>query len=164
MTAELRAATPDDLDAIDAIERAVFGSDAWSRAQLREELSAAHRSYVVLAEPGAAGAPGRLLGYAGLFQPGREADVQTIAVSEDARGAGHGRALMRALIERASAGGGRELFLEVRADNPVARQLYASLGFAELGVRPNYYQPDGVDAVVMRLDLAASPGGTQTND
>ena len=47
----------------------------------------------------------------------------------------------------------RRVFLEVRADNPVARALYASEGFEAVGRRPHYYQPDDVDAIVMRLDL-----------
>jgi hypothetical protein len=46
----------------------------------------------------------------------------------------------------------------VRADNPIAQALYASEGFGELGRRPRYYQPDDVDAVVMRLDLGAWAG------
>ncbi len=59
------------------------------------------------------------------------------------------------LLAEASRRRVREVFLEVRADNPVAQALYASEGFAELGRRPRYYQPDGVDALVMRLDVAA---------
>ncbi|MFC7765894.1 GNAT family N-acetyltransferase [Leucobacter soli] len=55
------------------------------------------------------------------------------------------------LLDEAARRGVHEVFLEVRADNPVARGLYASLGFDEIGVRPRYYQPDDVDAVVMRL-------------
>jgi N6-L-threonylcarbamoyladenine synthase/ribosomal-protein-alanine N-acetyltransferase len=53
------------------------------------------------------------------------------------------------------------VFLEVRADNPGARALYESLGFAEIAVRPDYYQPDGVDAVIMRL-ADPEPDGTLT--
>jgi ribosomal protein S18 acetylase RimI-like enzyme len=45
------------------------------------------------------------------------------------------------------------VFLEVRADNPIAIGLYRSLGFLEIGVREGYYQPDNVDAVIMRLDM-----------
>ena len=40
----------------------------------------------------------------------------------------------------------------MRADNPGAQALYRELGFEEIGVRPHYYQPDDVDAIVMRLD------------
>jgi ribosomal-protein-alanine N-acetyltransferase len=46
-----------------------------------------------------------------------------------------------------------EVFLEVRADNPVAQALYASEGFLEIGRKARYYQPDDVDAVVMKLDI-----------
>ncbi|WP_341872876.1 GNAT family N-acetyltransferase [Leucobacter insecticola] len=60
---------------------------------------------------------------------------------------------MNALLDEAATRGVREVFLEVRADNPVAQSLYASLGFTEIGVRPRYYQPDNVDAFVMKLDM-----------
>src|SRR5690606_36399056 len=91
--------------------------------------------------------------YAGLLAPhgAPQGDIQTIAVEEHARGRGLGRMLMHALIAEARRRGIRELFLEVRADNPPARHLYQVLGFTEVGVRPRYFQPDGVDAVVMRL-------------
>ena len=146
---ELRAATAADLDAIHALETSVFTSDAWSRSMLAEELAGELRCYVVLAEPDTAA----ILGYAGLLTVGTEADIQTIAVAPELRGTGQGRRLMTHLLGVAAAAGAREVFLEVRADNPVARGLYESLGFAELGVRPRYYQPDGVDAIVMRHEL-----------
>ena len=47
----------------------------------------------------------------------------------------------------------REVFLEVRADNPGAQSLYESLGFEAIAVRPRYYQPDDVDALVQELVL-----------
>jgi len=58
------------------------------------------------------------------------------------------------------------VFLEVRADNPSAEGLYLSEGFEEIGRRPRYYQPDDVDAIVMRLDVrgwAARPGAATTS-
>lgn len=145
----LRAATPDDLDAIMAIERASFPTDAWSDAMMHEELRSPHGSYLVLEEAG------RLIGYGGIraVQGGTDADIQTIALAETARGRGRGRGLLRSLLIAAGDRGARGVFLEVRADNPVAQALYVSEGFAEIARRPNYYQPDGVDAIVMRLDL-----------
>ena len=47
-----------------------------------------------------------------------------------------------------------EVVLEVREDNPRARRLYLRHGFTEIGIRRGYYQPSGVDAVVMRKVLA----------
>ena len=95
------------------------------------------------------------LAYAGLLAPrgSGQGDIQTIAVDTALRGRGVGRALMHALIDEARRRDVAELFLEVRADNPVARGLYESLGFEEIGVRRGYYQPDGVDAIAMRLQV-----------
>lgn len=154
-----RPATLRDLDAIMMLERASFPTDAWSDAMMREELASPHGWYVVVEETG------RLIGYAGLRAPrgARDADVQTITISSGARGRGRGRALLRELLAEAERRGIREVFLEVRADNPVAAALYASEGFVEVGRRPRYYQPDDVDAVVMKLDLAgwaARPGAS----
>lgn len=144
----LRDASLADLDDITALESALFGSDAWSREMLREELAGANRRYIVLVD-----ADDSIRGYAGLLVLGTESDIQTIAVAPELRGAGHGRAVMNELLDEAARRGASQVFLEVRADNPPARGLYASLGFAEIGVRPGYYQPEGVDAVVMQLQL-----------
>lgn len=147
----LRLATADDLAAIMDLERRSFPTDAWSEDTMRAEVASAHNHYLVDEDDG------RVVGYGGLraLRGGSDADIQTIALDESVRGQGRGRALLRALIAEAGARGACELFLEVRADNPVAEGLYRSEGFAELGRRPRYYQPDDVDAVVMRLDLRA---------
>ena len=144
-----RRATPDDLAAIMALERASFPGDAWSEAMMREELASPHGWYVVVEEAG------RLVGYAGLraARGAADADIQTITIAASARGTGRGRALLTELLDEAARRGVRLVFLEVRADNPVAQALYASEGFVEVGRRARYYQPDGVDAIVMRLDL-----------
>lgn len=146
----LRTATASDLDQIMALERASFPSDAWSEAMMAAELVSPHGRYVVDIEAGV------LRGYGGVraVKGGADADIQTIAIAEAARGKGRGRTLLRELLSSARERGAREVFLEVRADNPVATALYASEGFVEIARRPNYYQPDGIDAVVMKLDLA----------
>ncbi|WP_300268212.1 ribosomal protein S18-alanine N-acetyltransferase [Microbacterium sp.] len=145
----IRAATSADLEAIMAIENASFPSDAWSSASMAAELSNEYSYYLVYDDAGA------IVGYAGLrsIPGGSDADIQTIALDTAHRGKGRGRALLRALLAEASARRAREVFLEVRADNPAAEALYVSEGFTELGRRPRYYQPDDVDAIVMRLDL-----------
>jgi ribosomal-protein-alanine acetyltransferase len=150
----IRDATPDDLDAIMRLERDSFPTDAWSDAMMRAELSSPHGRYVVWEQQG------RITGYAGLraVAGARDGDVQTIAVADGSRGRGSGRALLRTLISLALERGVHDLFLEVRADNPVAQALYASEGFAETGRRPRYYQPDDVDAIVMTLDVPAWAG------
>ena len=152
MSLMLRRARPDDLDAIMALERSTFASDAWPVEAMRSELAGEHGYYLVGVDEAA---PDVVVAYAGLLAPrgSGQGDIQTIAVDPGRRGAGLGRALMHALIDEARRRGAAELFLEVRADNPVARTLYESLGFTEIGVRRGYYQPDGVDAIAMRLEV-----------
>ena len=152
MTWQLRRATVDDLDALMAIETSTFTTDAWSRESMRAELADRHGYYLVAFPPGQ---PDRVDAYAGLRAPQRspQADIQTIAVTEGARRQGLGRVLMLRMIEEARDRGASELFLEVRADNPGAQALYESLGFEQIAVRPHYYQPDGVDAIIMRLNI-----------
>lgn len=146
----IRTAEASDLDAIMALERASFPSDAWSAEMMRAELVSPHGRYIVDEEAG------RVVGYAGLraVSGAADADIQTITVDGTARRRGRGRTMLRELLRTADERGARTVFLEVRADNPVAQELYRSEGFVEMGRRPRYYQPDDVDAIIMRLDLA----------
>jgi ribosomal-protein-alanine acetyltransferase len=150
MTWQLRRARPDDLERIMELETGTFGSDAWSSDAMLGDLRNQQCYYLVADR---VGLPGEIDGYAGLFAPqgAHEGDIQTIAVAESARRNGLGRALMNALITEARKRGAVEVFLEVRADNPGPKRLYEDLGFEEIAVRVGYYQPDGVDAIVMRL-------------
>lgn len=146
----IRTATPADLDAIMAIENASFPSDAWSRESMAAELDGDYSHYIVDEDAGV------VIGYAGLrsIRGNADADIQTIALREARRGEGRGRAMLRALLAEASDRRAREVFLEVRADNPAAWQLYLAEGFVEIGRRPHYYQPDDVDAIVMKVVLS----------
>jgi ribosomal-protein-alanine N-acetyltransferase len=143
----LRRATADDLAAIMAIENALFPDDAWSPATMAAEIAGPHGHYLV-----AVADDGAIDGYAGLLAPegSGHGDIQTIAVVERARRQGLGRTLMLVLLNEARRREATEVFLEVRADNPGARALYETLGFAEIAVRPRYYR-GGIDAVIMCL-------------
>lgn len=150
MTWQLRRADTGDLEGIMLLETSIFGTDAWSRATMLAELGNVHCWYLVAFRPET---PGRIDAYAGLLAPrvAKEADIQTIAVAPEARRAGLGRTIMLTLVGEAVKRGAEEVFLEVRADNPAAQELYRSLGFEQIAIREKYYQPDGVDALVLRL-------------
>lgn len=150
---ELRAASSDDVPAIMDIETPVFGGEAWSFEAMARDVSDKNCFYLVAeAHTDALGGDPLVVGYAGLLAPrgSGDGDIQTIAVVPEFRSQGLGRQLMNALLEEAEARNARRVFLEVRADNPNAIALYASLGFEEIAVRPGYYQPEGVDAVIMK--------------
>ena len=147
----LRPMSRADLRAILALEKDLFPDDAWTPAMFREEFSQppGSRVYLVAEDPG-----GQVVGYAGMmFPPDDTADVLTIAVRESTWGRGVGSSLLEALIEAARRRGRGQVLLEVREDNPRARTLYQHRGFEEIGVRRGYYQPSGVDAIVMRKEL-----------
>jgi ribosomal-protein-alanine N-acetyltransferase len=141
-----------DLEAVHALETALF-PDPWSVETFWSEL--AHvpesRHYVVAEDDG------EVVGYAGMVATGHQADVQTVAVRADRQGRGLGGELLRALLDEARRRGAGEVFLEVRAENVAAQELYARHGFERIGVRRGYYRPGGTDAFVLRLRLGSGP-------
>lgn len=153
----MRPASSADIEEILALEQATFVNDAWSREQMAAELESPHTSYVVVEDD-----VDGIVGYGGVLAPSgsEDADIQTIAVSPSYRRAGLGRAIMAELIGAARLAGAIGVFLEVREDNPAAQALYTDLGFVAIGVRPHYYQPDDVDAVVMRLEFEPTASAT----
>ena len=80
-----------------------------------------------------------------------EAEIITIGVHPDARRTGIGVALLGVMEADLKKSGVKHIFLEVAADNTLARVLYEQNGFVQIGVRPRYY--DGVDAIMMRKDI-----------
>ena len=152
-----------DLSVLAGYERDLFAADAWSEATWWAELAGRPRREYVLAQVGrdaaADAAPaddasdagdGTIVGYAGLDHAGAVADVMTLAVAAPYRGRGVGDLLVGELVRRAEAGGADAVMLEVRADNPAALALYERHGFAQVSMRPRYYQPGDVDALVLR--------------
>ncbi|SIN94077.1 ribosomal protein S18-alanine N-acetyltransferase [Agromyces cerinus] len=160
MSVFMRRAKVADLDRIMVLERETFEADAWPEDAMRRELESPHAYYLIAVDDEADDQAAGLLGYAGLLAPkgGGQGDIQTIAVAPAIRGIGLGRGLMHALITEARRRHVAEIFLEVRADNPIARALYDSLGFEEIGIRRRYYR-GGIDAVHMRLTVPPAVAG-----
>ncbi|OIK02270.1 GNAT family N-acetyltransferase [Streptomyces sp. MUSC 14] len=104
---------------------------------------------------------GRIAGYLRLARPTPLASnahvlsIQGLAVADEARGQGLGRALVRAAVAEARRRGARRLSLRVLGHNAPARALYASEGFAVEGVQPQEFLLDGayVDDVLMGRTL-----------
>lgn len=137
------------IDALMAHERAMFGTEAWTRGGYRSELAdRRHRAYLAVED-----ADGRLLAWGGVRVLADEAEILTIGVVPDARRRGIARLLLAELLGIARERGAAHAYLEVRIDNEAARALYLREGFAELGVRRGYYNGGRVDGVTMHRAL-----------
>jgi ribosomal protein S18 acetylase RimI-like enzyme len=168
---EIRELTEDDIEAYWALRLRALREEPESFGSSYEESRARPLAGVAgrLRAASAAGdftligvADGALVGMVAFVRaPGAKnrhnADIYAMYVAPEARGAGYGRALMRALIARACALDGVEkLALAVVTTNSSARALYQSLGFTVYGVRTQALKlPDGryLDEEYMILSL-----------
>lgn len=95
----------------------------------------------------------KVVGYTGMWIVLDEAHITNVAVHPEYRGCGIGRALMKELLKRAAVMGAVKITLEVRVSNNVAKDLYKSLGFVDVGVRKKYYSDNNEDAIIMLRDF-----------
>ena len=119
----------------------------WTLADFEYEMRSNPVARYVVAEQG-----GRLLGFAGAHMIFEESHVTNVVVDGAVRGLGIGRALMQSLMQYAANLGGKYMTLEVRTSNQPAINLYKSLGFFKVWVRPQYYADNQEDAWVMVCD------------
>lgn len=175
--ARLRVMREDDLDAVMEIElraypfpwsRGIFrdclraGYPAWVLERTGPEQTEAHPRGHAPADPRQPEAPGQVpargevIGYGVLSVAADEAHILNVCAAPHVQGRGHGRRLLRALVQQARLRGAQRLFLEVRPSNPAALSLYAAEGFTEIGRRPRYYPAHAgrEDAIVMAMELA----------
>ena len=145
---QVRAMRMADLPTVGALENASY-EFPWSPGIFTDCLKAGHPCWVLCVDKAVAG-------YGILSMGAGEAHVLNICIGPAYRGKGLGRHLLRRLLDIARWNGAERVFLEVRPSNPLAKTLYESVGFQEIGRRPRYYPArDGrEDAIVMVLDLA----------
>ncbi|HTM42991.1 MAG TPA: ribosomal protein S18-alanine N-acetyltransferase [Terriglobales bacterium] len=146
--AVIRLATPEDIDALLALEREAPTAAHWSRAQYEAIFQAsAPRRLCLLAEKGPSQA------FLVAQTAGPEWELENIAVAPAARRRGLGKQLLQELLRLARQQHALAVLLEVRASNAAARALYQSCGFIEAGFRPSYYQDPKEDAIICRYNL-----------
>lgn len=161
----IRPATPEDIDALVAIENLCFETDRLSRRSFRHMITKAHAALLLDEEAGA------VRGYVLLlFNAGTSlARMYSIAVHPEFRSRGIGRQLMIAAEQAALAQDCVTLRLEVRMDNASSIALYESMGYRRFGFYDDYYE-DHMDALryekrlvpSLRPDMARVPYYEQT--
>ncbi|MEV0981578.1 GNAT family N-acetyltransferase [Streptomyces sp. NPDC049915] len=152
----IRTARAEDEDALRRLDRAVwsflhsvagppapdapfFPKDAGPEAHLVAEIDGSVVGYVRLGTP------------TPLPSNAHVRYIRGLAVAEEARGKGVGRALLRAAVAQARGQGFRRITLRVLGHNTGARALYESEGFVVEGLQPEEFFLDGVyvDDVMM---------------
>lgn len=165
----------EDLEEVLAIEQMVFPVP-WSLRAYRWELTSNnHACYLVVrrrqpegeqAPPGLRRGIRRVFGgitdrspvlaYGGFWLIVDEAHIGTLAVHPNRRRRGLGSLLLAALLDKAVEMGAVVATLEVRVSNVAAQNLYHTFGFERVGLRRNYYQDSGEDALIMTTPLLAT--------
>jgi ribosomal-protein-alanine N-acetyltransferase len=139
-----------DLDTLVEIESAAYPFP-WSRGNFIDSLNAGYLARKRVDESG------RWLGYF-IAMPGvQEVHLLNLTVAPLHQRHGHARAMLDELVRESRALGAQRLWLEVRASNERAQELYRRYGFRDVGLRRGYY-PAGTlareNAIVMSLILS----------
>lgn len=146
LTIAIRAATPDDIAEMAAIEQQCF-SDPWPPSGFEELMRQPYALMMV-----ATGKAAAVCGYCVLLHGGGEGEIANLAVAPKFRRRGVAAALLDDGLGTANTLGLLSVYLEVRVSNESARGLYASRGFAPVGRRRAYYREPLEDALVLRRD------------
>jgi len=130
---------------IAALETVCF-SDPWVEVSIRSELDNPLSLWLVALEGE------RVAGYIGSQSVLGEADIMNVAVDPADRRQGLARDLLNTLQQRLTEQNIHSLTLEVRVSNQPAIALYESLGYVQVGRRPNYYHKPKEDAFILRKE------------
>jgi ribosomal-protein-alanine N-acetyltransferase len=146
MNPAIRKMTIDDLPAVVELDKMSF-SLPWPERSFRFELTDNPASRCWVAE-----ADGRIVGMIVVWLFVSEAHVATLATHPDFRRQGIAKKLLSHALQYLRDEGAQNSFLEVRASNIPAQEMYRQFGYKESGRRLHYYKDNDEDAILMRLD------------
>ena len=146
----IRSMRSSDIAEVVTIERASY-QFPWSEGIFRDCLRVGYVCRVITVSR-------QVMAYGVMSLGAGEAHILNLCVGETYRCRGVGRRLLTSLIERATAAGMGDAFLEVRPSNTAAIRLYLALGFEQVGMRRGYYQAVNgrEDAAVLRRTLRSA--------
>ena len=141
----------DDIPQVAALDDLSF-ADPWPQGSFEYELKANDYSLCLVAEDPDAAEGRTIVGALVIWLIVDEAHIATIAVHPNYRHRGVGRRLLAEGLLQAADRGAVKSLLEVRSGNTEALHLYYGFGFKAVGLRPNYYQAEQEDALLLDLD------------
>lgn len=138
----IRTMTAQDLPQVEQIEKKCF-SMPWSEKSFLDACNTPENIYLVCE------IEGKIAGYCGMWTVLGEGNITNMAVDENYRQQGIGKALMQEMELCADKKDITIFFLEVRESNLPAQKLYASMGYSPIGKRKRFYERPVEDAVIM---------------
>lgn len=136
----------EDIPAVVELDKISF-SLPWPERSFRFEITENSASRCWVAE-----VDGRVIGMVVGWLLVDEIHIATIATHPDFRRQGIGRKLLSHTLRRAAEEGAQSSFLEVRASNLGAQEMYRQFGYEPTGRRKRYYKDNDEDAILMNLE------------
>jgi len=146
MNLVIRKMTIDDVLVVVELDKMSF-SLPWPERSFRFELTDNPASRCWVAE-----VDGRIVGMIVVWLLIEEAHVATLATHPDFRRQGIAKKLLAHALQYLSNEGAQSSFLEVRASNSAAQEMYGKFGYKESGRRRHYYKDNDEDAILMKLE------------
>ena len=146
MSINIRRMTLEDVPAVIELDQLSF-SLPWPERSFRFELTEnpASRGWVIEAD-------GKIVAMLLAWLLVDEAHIATIATHPDVRRQGIGKKLLAHALHHMKNEGAVSSFLEVRAGNLAAQEMYRKFGYKVSGHRKRYYKDNDEDAILMTLD------------
>lgn len=135
-----------DMEELIELERLCFAYH-WTREQFAMGLE--RGVYRILG----ARCQGRLAGYIAFSLIEDEMEILNLAVHPDFRRRGLGQSLLAGAFAICAGKGIAKSFLDVKASNTAAIDLYRKFGYEQIGVRKGYYPDTREDALLFRHDF-----------
>ena len=146
MNLGIRRMAVEDIPVVVELDQMSF-SLPWPERSFRFELTENSASRCWVAE-----SDGKIIGMIVAWLLVDDAHIATIATHPDFRRQGIARKLLTHALHFMMDEGAQSSFLEVRASNSAAQEMYGKFGYKESGRRRHYYKDNDEDAILMKLD------------
>lgn len=144
---EIRRISENDIEAIASLETEIF-PDPWSAKSIKETYDQKHALIL------GAYQDGNLIGYVIFYYILDEGEIARIAVSPSHRRQGVADQIFAGLLEFCTQKDIERILLDVRVSNETAIAFYKKSGFAEDGIRKNFYDNPKEHALLMSTSVA----------
>ena len=145
--AEIKRISENDIETVAALESEIF-SDSWSAKSIKETYENQNACILGAYKEGA------LAGYVIFYYVLDEGEIARIAVSPQYRRQGVAEEIFAGLLDFCKENSIERILLDVRISNEPAIAFYRKSGFADDGIRKNFYENPKEHALLMSADVS----------